>query len=187
MRPFTDKQIELVKNFAAQAVIAIENARLLNELRAIARTADRNVEVLSVISSSPGELEPVFQAMLENATRICDANFGNMFLVEGDIFRTVAHAQCPGRLLECQIGAPFRPPPGSDLGRLIATKNVVHIADLRPNRTICSGSALPSKVSNWAAFGRYSLCQCSRTTRLSAPSSFIATKSGRSPTSRSRW
>ena len=101
VRPFTDKQIELVTNFAAQAVIAIENTRLLNELRQ--RTDDLSEaleqqtatsEVLRVISSSPGELEPVFEAMLANAVRICEAKFGTLYLREGDGFRTVATAQC---------------------------------------------------------------------------------------------
>jgi transcriptional regulator with GAF, ATPase, and Fis domain len=113
VHPFTDKQIELVKNFAAQAVIAIENARLLNELRQrtddlTQRTDDlgealeqqtATSEVLQIISSSPGELEPVFQAMLENATRICGAKFGMLWQTEGAGYSSVAFYGVPPGLI----------------------------------------------------------------------------------------
>jgi len=96
-RPFSDKQIELVTTFADQAVIAIENVRLFDEVQARTRELSEALEqqtatseVLGVISSSPGELKPVFETMLENATRICGAQFGNLFLREGDAFRAVA-------------------------------------------------------------------------------------------------
>ena len=122
VRPFTDKQIELVQNFAAQAVIAIENTRLLNELRQ--RTDDlqsleqqtATSEVLKVISSSPGELEPVFNAMLENATRICEAKFGMLLLYRWtDGSTRVAALRRPPALLEYRSNASrIRSQPGSD-------------------------------------------------------------------------
>ena len=138
VRPYTDKEIELAETFAAQAVIAIENTRLLNELRQ--RTDDltesleqqtATSEVLRIISSSPGDLEPVFEAMLQNSVRICEAGFGQMFLCEGDNVRLVAAVGVPTVLVEFdkQRGT-FQPAPGGGLDGVMRTKQVVHIADL---------------------------------------------------------
>jgi GAF domain-containing protein len=130
VRPFTDKQIELVKNFAAQAVIAIENARLLNELRESLQQQTATSEVLQVISSSPGELEPVFQAMLENATRICEAKFGNLYLYEDGALRIVASHNVPPAFAEARRRSPFHPPAGGAFGQAIRTKQTAHLFDL---------------------------------------------------------
>jgi GAF domain-containing protein len=128
--PYTDKQIELLQNFAAQAVIAIENARLLNELRDSLERQTATSEVLSVISSSPGELQPVFQAMLENAVRICEAKFGELFRFDGQAFHFAAEVGTPAELVEFQRQrGPFQPEPGTHLNRVIRTKQVSHSAD----------------------------------------------------------
>src|SRR6516225_4877966 len=130
VRPFTDKQIELVLSFAAQAVIAIENTRLLNELRESLEQQTATSDVLSIISSSPGELEPVFEAMLTNATRLCEAKFGVLYRSEGDAFRAVAlHGAPPAYVEERQRNPIIRPTPETALGRTVATKRAVQIAD----------------------------------------------------------
>ena len=129
VHPFTDKQIELVKNFAAQAVIAIENARLLNELREALEQQTATAEVLEVISRSPGDLEPVFNTMLENAARICDARFGNIFRWDGNALYLAGTHNTPPALAEARGRAPFRPDPNSPLARMVETKTVAHIAD----------------------------------------------------------
>jgi two-component system NtrC family sensor kinase len=139
VQPFTDKQIDLLETFADQAVIAIENVRLFDEVQARTRELSEALEqqtatseVLQVISSSPGELEPVFKAMLESATRICEAKFGSMYLREGDAFRIVAMHNAPPAFAEARRLQPLVcPGPGTGLYRVASTKQVVHIADLR--------------------------------------------------------
>ncbi|MGA9081331.1 MAG: GAF domain-containing protein, partial [Pseudolabrys sp.] len=139
VRPFTDSQLTLVLNFAAQAVIAIENTRLLNELRQ--RTADLSEaleqqtatsEVLKVISSSPSELQPVFDTMLTNVARICEAKFAILYLRDADAFCAVAATRdAPSAYVEARKREPrLRPPPDAPLGRVASTKRVVHIDDL---------------------------------------------------------
>jgi signal transduction histidine kinase len=130
VRPFTDKQIELVQNFAAQAVIAIENTRLLNELRESLQQQTATSEVLGVISSSPGELDPVFQSMLTNAVRICEAKFGTLYRYDGEAFYHAAGSGTPPALVEIQKQhGRFIPETGTLLHRVMQTKKVAHSAD----------------------------------------------------------
>src|SRR5262249_3603911 len=131
VRPFTDKQIELVSNFASQAVIAIENTRLLNELRESLQQQTATSEVLGVISSSPGELKPVFETMLANATHICGAPFGNLFLREGDAFRAAAVHAPPTTVEWYRRESVINLSPHTPLARVAGSKEVQHILDLR--------------------------------------------------------
>ena len=144
VEPFTDKQIELVTTFADQAVIAIENVRLLNELRQrttdlTERTADltealeqqtATSEVLQVISSSPGDLQPVFATMLEKAVRICDAKFGNIYRWDGEAFHLVAAQNTPPAFAEFRQRSPLHPDPKVGLGRMLTRKSFIHVDDL---------------------------------------------------------
>jgi GAF domain-containing protein len=131
IRPFTDKQIELVTNFAAQAVIAIENTRLLNELRESLQQQTATADVLKVISRSTGDLKPVFESILANATRICEAKFGALFLTEGDAFQAVALHGAPEYAEARRREPTIRPGPGTSLNRAASTKQPVQIADIR--------------------------------------------------------
>ena len=130
VRLFADKEIELLTSFAAQAVIAIENARLLNELRQSLEQQTATADVLRIISSSPGELEPVFQAMLENAVRICEAKFGALYRIDGEKFHFAAEIGTPLEFVEHQRRrGPFQPSPGSQLERVLRTRQVSHTDD----------------------------------------------------------
>ena len=133
VKPFTEKQIALVEIFANQAVIAIENTRLLSELRESLQQQTATADVLKVISSSPGELEPVFQAMLENAMRICEAKFGILFEFANGAFRALSSHGLPPAFANFH-SEPRIWGPDTGLGQLARTKQTVHIKDTHEGR-----------------------------------------------------
>src|SRR5262249_23137673 len=154
VRPFSERQIELATTFADQAVIAIENVRLFDEVQARTRELSEALEqqtatseVLRVISTSPGELEPVFEAMLANAIQLCGAKFGVMSLREGEAFRVVATHGAPAALVEQRRRAEpvGLPTPGHNLERIMRTKDVVHVPDILAD---------PDSAPTLARFGR---------------------------------
>jgi len=153
VRPFTENQIDLVSTFANQAVIAIENVRLFKELQA--RNAEitealeqqtATAEILKVISSSPTDLQPVFEAILEKAIRLCDAHMGHLQLYDGEKFQTVAQQGATAEYAKFhRERGPFRPPPGSGLARMIAERQPIQIADRRDSAEYRDGN--PSVVA----------------------------------------
>ena len=148
VQPFTDKQIELVSTFADQAAIAIENVRLFDaeqqrtrELTEFLEQQTATSEVLRVISSSPGELEPVFDALLANAVRICGAEFGNLTLFNGGELRLEAMHNAPPALAELRRRNPVIDLKSSIAGPVVTTKQMNHVRDLTAQEPY-AGSAL---------------------------------------------
>jgi len=129
IRPFSEKQIVLLQNFAAQAVIAMENARLITETREALEQQTATAEVLQVINSSPGDLEPVFQAILEKAHALCKASFGALMTYDGERFNPVAHQGTPALFREF-IARGIHPRPGDPFGRMVEGARLSHIHDL---------------------------------------------------------
>jgi GAF domain-containing protein len=138
VRAFTEKEIALLQNFAAQAVIAMENARLLEEIRhrndELAEALEFQTatgEVLRIVASSPDHLQPVFDAMLEKGTALCEATYGFLVLYDGDAYRMVAGRNLPPAVNDILRTGPHRPGPNTALGRVARTKAPVHMDDVR--------------------------------------------------------
>src|SRR5438270_569207 len=139
VRPFSEKEISLLENFAAQAVIAMENARLITETREALEQQTATAEVLGVINSSPGELTPVFDAMLEKAMHLCGAAFGQLATFDGERFRTAATQGVPAAFAEYRRNNPPNYGLGTTPARILQGERVICTEDLKAEPAYESG------------------------------------------------
>ncbi len=145
VRPFSEKQIGLLQNFAAQAVIAMENARLLTETREALEQQTATAEVLGVINAHPGDLAPVFEALMDRATRLCEAAFGDLWIYDGTKFRMAAVRGAPPEFAEFLARAPETAGSAAHR-RLLAGDRLVHVPDLTNDEAYRSGNPMRRAV-----------------------------------------
>jgi hypothetical protein len=181
VRPFTDKQIKLVETFADQAIIAIENTRLFEAEQQRSRELSESLEqqtatseVLQVISSFPDDLQPVFESLLKNATQLCKAKFGTLYLCEEGGVRLVAAYDMPAKFYEVQARAATEPAPGGPLEGALKTERAVQIPDLAATDLYRQRHPGRSMLLSLGAFAPLLRCLCSRTkSRLGSSQSTV--------------
>jgi two-component system, NtrC family, sensor kinase len=155
VRPFSARQIELLQTFADQAVIAIENVRLFNETKEALEQQTATSEILGVISTSPIDVRPVFDTILDNATRLCEAHRGGLFLFDGQAYHAAAFRGAASALVEHHTRAPIRPGPHTALARVLQELRPVHIDDVLADVAFAEGDPVLSENSSHAQAARW--------------------------------